>query len=68
MIDINSKEEAVKHLSHIKGTYGINLEQPVMAIRSDYAIRLYYLGNEIFYINTRPLDIKIDDLFKEDKE
>ena len=66
MIDLTSKEEAIKHLQHIKSTF-VDLEQPTTIYKSDYRFEVKYLGNTIFLIDTRTLDIKIDDLLG-DKE
>lgn len=68
MKDFASKEEVVKHLSHIKSTIGIDLDNPYSGVISDYTITLYYLGNIVYFLNTKPFDIKIDDLWKEEKE
>lgn len=64
MIDLTNKEEAVKHIQHIKNTF-VNLEEPTTIYKSDYRLEVQYLGNTIFLIDTRTLDIKIDDLLKE---
>ena len=65
MID-TSKGKAFTHLKNVTSSYGVNLDQPMMAIKGDYYIRFYYLGQEVFYINTKPFDIKIDDLYKKE--
>jgi len=64
MIDLTSKEEAIKHLQHIKNTF-VDIEEPLQGYRDDYTFTLSYLGNVIYMINTRPLDIKIDEIIKE---
>jgi len=64
MIDLTSKEEAVKHLQHIENTI-VDIEEPLKGYKDDYTFQLTYLGNVIYMINTRPLDIKINDLIKE---
>ena len=68
MIDFNSKEEAIKHIQHIKNTYDFDLENPIKIQKSDYELKICYLGNLIFMINTKPLDIKLEDYLKEQKE
>ncbi len=64
MIDLTSKEEAIKHLQHIKNTF-VDIEEPLKGYKDDYTFQLTYLGNVIYMINTRPLDIKIDEIIKE---
>lgn len=63
MIDLTSKEEAIKHLQHIKNTF-VDIEEPLKGYKDDYTFQLTYLGNVIYMINTRPLDIKINDLIR----
>lgn len=65
MIDLTSKEEAIKHLIHIQNTL-VDIEEPLKGYKDDYTFQLTYLGNVIYMINTRPLDIKIEDLLKGD--
>lgn len=65
---LTSKEEAVKHLSHINTTWGIDLDNPFYFIKSDYSIKGFYLNNLFFELNTRVFDVKIDDLKGSDKE
>ena len=67
MIDFGSKEEALKHIQHIKNTYGVDFENPTTIYKTDYKIEVYYLNNLIYMINTKPLDIKLDDFLKEQK-
>lgn len=64
MIDLTSKEEAIKHLSHIKSTIN-DIERPLHFEKGKYELKAVYLGNVIYYINTMPLDMTIDDFFKE---
>lgn len=64
MIDLTSKEEAIKHLQHIESTL-VDIEEPLQGYKDDYTFQLTYLGNVIYMINTRPLDIKIDEIIKE---
>ena len=66
MIDLTSKEEAIKHLQHIKNTL-VDIEEPLKSYKDDYTFQLTYLGNVIYMINTRPLDIKIDEIIKEEE-
>ena len=61
MKDLESKEEAVKHLQHIKNTL-VNLDEPTTIYKTDYRFEIKYLNNTILLIDTRTLDIKIDDL------
>ena len=64
MIDLTSKEEAIKHLSHIKSTIN-DIENPLHFEKGKYEFKAVYLGNVIYYVNTKPLDMTIDDFFKE---
>lgn len=69
MIDYSSPDEVIKHLGHIQNTYGIDLNNPFSAIKTDYTISLYYLGNMFYHLDTSVFDKKIDDFLKEsDKE
>lgn len=68
MIDFNSKEEALKHIQHIKNTFGVDLDNPTSIYKNDYKLEIYYLNNLIYMIDTAPLDIKLDDFLKEQNE
>jgi hypothetical protein len=68
MIDFNSKEEVIKHIQHIKNTYDFDIDNPTKIYKGEYELKIYYLGNLIYMINTKPLDIKLDDFLKEQKE
>lgn len=63
MIDLTSKEEAVKHLQHIQNTF-VNFDKPLTIYKDEYKLEMRYLGNTIYMLNTKPLDIKIDDFIK----
>lgn len=65
MVDWNNREEVIKHLQHIKTTY-IDLDKPTQIIKGDYRLEVYYLGSLIYFIDTKPLDIKLDDFLKEE--
>ena len=65
MINLTSKEEAIKHLAHVKGTYAADIENPLHFEKGKYEFKAVYLGNVIYYVNTEPLDMTIDEFFKE---
>ena len=68
MIDLTSKEEAVKHIQHLNTTL-VDFEKPLTIYKTDYRIEAKYLGHTIYMIDTRVLDIKLDDILKSgDKE
>jgi len=68
MIDLTSKEEALKHIQHIKNTFGNDLEEPLKIYKSDYRLEMRYLNNLIYLIDTSTLDMKIDDFLKGDEK
>lgn len=65
MIDYSSPDEVVKHLKHIKTTYGVDYNNPFSATKTKYTISLYYLGNLFYHLDTKCFDKTIDDFLKE---
>lgn len=67
MIDLTSVEEAIKHIKHIDNTF-VDIENPLTIYKTDYRIEAKYLGHTIYLLDTKVLDIKIDELIKENNK
>lgn len=66
MIDfskLTDPEEIAKHLHHVKNTM-VDLENPIQFYKGKYRFEITYLGNMIYMLDTRVLDIEIDDFIK----
>lgn len=68
MIDLTSSEEAIKHMQHIKATVYCDIDEPLKFYKSDYKLECNYLGNTIYMLNTRALDMTLDQFCKENAE
>lgn len=64
--DLLSIENTLKNMQNATTTY-VDINEPVCIYRDKYKLEAYYLGNLIYMINTKPLNITIDDLIKIDK-
>lgn len=65
MTNYTSPDEVIKHLDHVKNTYGIDYNNPFGAIKTKYTIDLYYLGNLFYHLDTSCFDKEIDEFLKE---
>lgn len=63
-----AREKVLNDLNNVKATYGVDVDNPFKAIKLKYEFKLYYLGQLVFMMDTKPYNMTLDEYWESLKE